>query len=246
MICGHRDALDPLLDHHLRRAGHDVRDDEVRMVLIGLGERALVVGLQPVVEFHLGALDQLVDDALHVGAGGELLEHADHPLHGLQVGAQRLVGARVLDLDRDLAAVGPHRLVHLADAGRGHRRVVERREPLPPLGAQLRVEHAVHLGRGQRRGVLAAAWSAPRGRARRTARGSRPPCTDSAWPTFIAPPLSSPRTVNNWWAALSISSALTSSFDLPVSRLPKPSAARPAMPTGKARQLRVTRGTARV
>ena len=97
----------------------------MRMSLIGFRERALVVGLQPVVEFHLGALDQLVDHALHVGAGGELLEHADHALHGLQVGAQRLVGARVLDLDRDLAAVRPHRLVHLADAGRRHRRVVE-------------------------------------------------------------------------------------------------------------------------
>ena len=57
--------------------------------------------------------------------------------------------------------------------------------------------------------------------------------TDSAWPTFIAPPLSSPRTVNSWLAAFSISSALTSSFDLPVSRLPNPSAARPAIPTGR-------------
>src|SRR4051795_4845017 len=54
--------------------------------------------------------------------------------------------------------------------------------------------------------------------------------TESAWPAFIAPPLSSPRTVNSCWAALSISSALTSSLDLPVSRLPNPSAARPAMP----------------
>ena len=71
----HRDALDPFLDHHLGRAGDDVRDDEMRMSLIGFGEGALVVGLQPVVEFHLGAFDQLVDDALHVGAGGELLEH---------------------------------------------------------------------------------------------------------------------------------------------------------------------------
>ena len=123
------------------------------MALIGLGERTLVLGFQPVVQFHLGALDQLVDDALHVGAGGELLDHADHPLHGLQVGAQRLVGAGVLDLHRDLAPVGPHRLVHLADAGRRDRRVVERGEPLAPLGAQLCVEHAVHLGRGQRRRI---------------------------------------------------------------------------------------------
>ena len=71
-----RDALDPFLDHDLRRAGDDVRDDEMRMSLIGFGERTLVFGFQPVVQFHLGALDQLVDHALHVGAGGELLEHS--------------------------------------------------------------------------------------------------------------------------------------------------------------------------
>src|ERR1700756_2396505 len=56
--------------------------------------------------------------------------------------------------------------------------------------------------------------------------------TDSAWPTFMAPPLSSPRTVNSWGAAFSSSSAWTSSRDLPVNRLPNPSAARPAKPTG--------------
>ena len=126
----------------------------MRMSLIGFGERALVVGLQPVVQFHLGALDQLVDHALHVGAGGDLLEHTDHALHGFQVGTKRLIGAGVLNLDRDLAAVGPHRLVHLADAGRRHRGVIKGRESFAPLGAQLAVEHPVHLLGGQRRGVL--------------------------------------------------------------------------------------------
>ena len=146
-----RNALDPFLDDDLRGAGHDVRHHEMRIAFIGFGERALIVGLEPVVQFHLGALDQLVDDALHIGARRELLEHTDHALHRLQVGAQRLVGAGILDLDRDLAAVGPHRLVHLADAGRGDRLVVERREPVPPFGAQLRVEDAVDLGGGHRR-----------------------------------------------------------------------------------------------
>ena len=89
-----------------------------------------------------------------VGAGGELLEHRDHPLHGLQVGPQGLVGARVLDLDGDLAAVGPDRLVHLADACRRDGVSSNDVEPLPPLGAELGVEHPVHLGRGQRRSIL--------------------------------------------------------------------------------------------
>jgi hypothetical protein len=149
----HRDPLDPFLDHHLGRTGDDVWDEETGMSLIGFGERALIVGLEPVVQFHFSAFDQLVDHALHIGAGGELPQHADHPLHGLQVGAQRLVGAGILDLDRNLAAVGPHRLVHLADAGRRDCGVVEGPEPFAPLGAQLPVEHPVHLGGGQWRSL---------------------------------------------------------------------------------------------
>ena len=66
---GHRHALDPLLDHHLGRAGYDARHREMRVIRIRLGELALVIGLQPIVELHLGALDQFVHDALDVGAG---------------------------------------------------------------------------------------------------------------------------------------------------------------------------------
>ena len=126
----------------------------MRVAFVRLGERPLVVGLQAVVEFHLGAFDQLVDHAPHIGARRELPEDADQALYGLEVGAQRLVSARVLDLDGHLAAVGPHRFVDLADAGRGHRGVVERQEPLAPPGAELAVEHAVHPCGGQRRGIL--------------------------------------------------------------------------------------------
>ena len=148
-----RNAVDPLLDDDLGGAGHHVRHHEFRVALVSLGEGPLIVGLEPVVELHLGARDQLIDDPLDVRAGGELPEYADHPLHRLEVRPQRLVGAGVLDFYRNLAAVGPDRLVDLADAGRGDRRVVKRLEPLSPLGAQLRVEHPVHLGRRQRRGL---------------------------------------------------------------------------------------------
>ena len=150
----HRLALGPLAHHHLRCAADHVRDQKVRVALVGLGERPLIVGFEAVVEFHLGALDQLIHHALHIGTGGELAQHRRHPTHGLQVGAQRLVSSGVLDLDGHLAAVGPHSLVHLADAGRGHRVVVEGGEPFTPLGAQLPVENPVHFLRRQRRGVL--------------------------------------------------------------------------------------------
>ena len=150
----HRLALGPLAHHHLRCAADHMRDEKVRMALVGLGERPLIVGLEAVVQFHLGALDELVHHGLHVSTRRELFEHAGQPAHGLEVGAQCLIGAGVLNLDRNLAAVGPHALVYLPDAGRGHRLIVERGEPVPPLGAQLPVEYPVHLRRRQRRGVL--------------------------------------------------------------------------------------------
>ena len=117
----------------------------MRVAVVGLGEGALMFGFQPVVELHLGARDQLVDDTFNIHARRELFDHADHAPQGLQIGSQRLVSAGVLDLDGNLPAVRPHAFVHLADAGRGHRGVVELGKPLTPFGAQLRVEHPMHL-----------------------------------------------------------------------------------------------------
>ena len=74
------------------------------VALVGLGERALVVGLQPVVQFHLGAFDEFVDHALDVGAGASCLSTLVSRRMVLR-SAQRLVGAGVLDLDRDGASV---------------------------------------------------------------------------------------------------------------------------------------------
>ena len=66
--------------------------------------------------------------------------------------------------------------------------------------------------------------------------------TDSAWPNFIAPPLSCPSTANSCSAVRRCSSSVTSTAGRPPSRLPSPSAARPATPTGSdaSRAVRVT------
>ena len=61
--------------------------------------------------------------------------------------------------------------------------------------------------------------------------------TDIAWPTFIAPPLSSPRTRNMCSAVRSWTSAATASAGLPPTRLPTPRAVRPANPKGSAASL---------
>src|SRR3954447_9865199 len=54
-----------------------------------------------------------------------------------------------------------------------------------------------------------------------------------AWPNFIAPPLSSPRTLKIWSAVRACTSAATSSAGLPPTRFPKPRAVRPAKPRGR-------------
>src|SRR6185436_18408724 len=62
---------------------------------------------------------------------------------------------------------------------------------------------------------------------------------DSAWPNFIAPPLSSPRTLKSCSAVRAWTSAATYSADLPPTRLPRPSAVRPAYPKGNVASLAV-------
>ena len=67
--------------------------------------------------------------------------------------------------------------------------------------------------------------------------------TDRLWPNFIAPPLSSPRVRNSCSAVRCWTSLSTASAGLPPSRLPTPSAWRPAYPRGSAAR-RAVRATA--
>ena len=158
---------------------------------------------------------------------------------------QRLAGARVLDLDRDLAPVAPDRPVDLADRG-GRRRACRRRT------ANFAVRQR---GPSSRRAPCApsrraagepppAAWSGWRGRGPAISSGRAASMTDIAWPNFMAPPLSSPSTLNSCSAVRACSSAATSSAGLPPTRLPNPTAVRPAKPSGRLAS-RAVRATAR-
>lgn len=83
------------------------------------------------------------------GGGHDRRELLQHP----QVGDERLAGARVLHLHGDRRAVGPGGAVHLPDAGRRDRPVVEVLEHLPPARAEGSDELLVHHRRrhGRRR-----------------------------------------------------------------------------------------------
>ena len=62
--------------------------------------------------------------------------------------------------------------------------------------------------------------------------GSAASKMDSAWPSFMAPPLSSPRTRKIWSAVRCCISCATISAGLPPIRFPIPMAVRPASPIG--------------
>ncbi|WP_372506044.1 hypothetical protein [Actinomadura madurae] len=63
--------------------------------------------------------------------------------------------------------------------------------------------------------------------------GSAASKIESIWPSFIAPPLSSPSTVNSCSAVRVWISIATASADRPKVRFPMPRAVRPAKPMGR-------------
>ena len=100
-------------------------------------QRALVLGLELVVELLVDPPADLVGQRLRVQAGRDRLHQPqDHP-EVLHVGADGGADARVLDLDRDVAPVVEARAVDLPDRGGGDRDRVEGLEDVLELVAVL-------------------------------------------------------------------------------------------------------------
>ena len=114
---GEAHALGQLGREHAAGAelGDDRRNVDEGMVAIRVGEQLLVGRLPPVVELFEEPIAQLLDDRLGLECG----EQHPHELHEradvVEVGADGLVDAGVLHLDRDGNAVARHRPVDLAD-----------------------------------------------------------------------------------------------------------------------------------
>ena len=144
-----------LADHHplVRQAGDHVGDVDEGVAAEDAGERALVLGLQLVVQLLVDARAHLVGDRLGVQARRHPAQQAhDQPQVG-HVGAHGTGHARVLDLDRHVAAVVQLGAVDLPDRGGGDRLGVEGRELLVDRDLQLVLDHLAHvveahLGRG--------------------------------------------------------------------------------------------------
>ena len=170
------------------------RDADVRVAGVGGGESLLGGSFQPVIEFLGHPVPQPGEQRLGVQARHERAEKPGAAAQLVQIADQRPARARVLDLDGNLAPVVPDGPVHLADGRGGRRLVVELGEAGPPLLAHVAREHLVNSeGRQRRRGSCSLVRVARYGSA--ISGGSAASNTDSACPSFIAPPLSSPRTL---------------------------------------------------
>ncbi len=134
----------------------DGRDEDERVAAPAALHRAVVLGLDLVVELVADPVAQLAGERLDVQAGREALDQREQHLHVAQVGLDRLGDARVLDLDRDLAAVLGRRAVDLADRGRRERLGLELGEGLRRRACSSSSLSSFSIAlNGQRRDVVA-------------------------------------------------------------------------------------------
>ena len=98
-------GVQPLGHDHLLAHRHHGGHHDVGVVVEGLGVRRLRLGLECVVELVGGARLELGHEGLDVEAGEDGRDAAGHPGDLAQVAHQRLAGAGVLHLDRDVSLV---------------------------------------------------------------------------------------------------------------------------------------------
>ena len=145
-------------EHAAARAGRvHGRDEHERVVAPGARHRAVVLGLDLVVELVADPFPQLLRERLDVEARGEALDQREEQLQVAQVGLDRLGDARVLDLDRDRLALGRGGAVDLADRGGGERLLLEVVEEVLDRLPELLPQQLLDALEGERRDVVAQA-----------------------------------------------------------------------------------------
>ena len=132
----------------------DLRDPHERVAAERPVHAALVLRLDLVVELVGDALAQLVEQRLRIHPRRHPLEQRHEELDVAHVGVDRLGDARVLDLHRDVVALVRRRAVDLPDRRGRDRPLVERREVLVELPADVALGDLAHvLERDLRRAV---------------------------------------------------------------------------------------------
>ena len=141
-----------------------------RMVGVPVGEQALIVGFDAVVELLDEPRAQLFDQRPGFEAREHQPERAEHDVGVDEIGADRFVDTGVLHLDRDVQARVRHRAVHLPDRRRRDRR----RDPTARTRARARRRAArARSARSARVPSAARPVAAPRARRAPVAAGRR-------------------------------------------------------------------------
>src|SRR5947209_952726 len=113
-----------------RERSDDFRDADERMPTEDPGQRALVLGLDLVVELLLDPLADLLTDRLRIESRGDPLGQAQNQAQVLHVRTHGRSDARILDLHGDAPSVCERRAIDLADRRSGYRLLVELAEHL--------------------------------------------------------------------------------------------------------------------
>ena len=123
------------------------------MAAVNAHERALVGGLQFIVELLDDPLAHLVRERLRVELWCDPADEAEDQSQVLQVGLNRAVDPRILDLDGYLLAID-RRPIHLSNRRRRDRLLVELVEHAAQRLAEVLLDHLAHvLERDRRRGI---------------------------------------------------------------------------------------------
>ncbi len=147
-------AADPGADEHAVLDGEHLRNADVGVIAVRIGEGGLRVGLQDVVHLVREPRAQLREQLPGVEPGCGGAQERGEPFQQAEVGDQRSTGSRVLDLDGDGSAVLPDSAVDLPDARRGDRSGIELAEQPAPPGREGPFELGGDEGSGHRRGGL--------------------------------------------------------------------------------------------
>src|SRR5579875_937461 len=151
--------------------GYHMRYQHIRVTVIGLRERLLRGGLQPVVELLGDPVAQFRQQRLYLQPGHQ---HAEEPAEAAKLGEvtdQRLPGARILDLHGHRAPVVP------GGPGRWtpRRRACRRTRRMPPASpARGRLPGPGAPRRRGAAGRIPGAWSASPGTGRLARVAARP------------------------------------------------------------------------
>src|SRR5437660_5992552 len=133
-------------EHALARHGGDhLGHHDERVALEDARQRALVLRLELVVELLDDPLPYLLGDRLDIEPRRHALEQAQDHVEVLQVRAHRRGHARILDLDRNLAAILERPAIYLADRRRRYRLLLEGVEELRERLLEILLDHAAHL-----------------------------------------------------------------------------------------------------